>query len=107
VAFQGIIDSFGLGNELPPLTNCNISAGIPSISINSSLSIYPNPTTDQLYIKTEGTQPETTIIYDVNGSIIYTMPFKPEVDVQQLSSGVYFVEVNSNGTKARRPFVKM
>ena len=87
--------------------NINICEGIQQTSDNNAITLHPNPTTDQLYIKTENIQPETLSIYDVNGRMIYTMPFKPEVDVNQLSSGVYFVEVKSNSLVARKRFVKM
>jgi|GEM_PF-2878125 uncharacterized repeat protein (TIGR01451 family) len=73
----------------------------------NSITLFPNPTTDQLFIKTENITPETIIIYDVNGRIILTQPFKPEIDVTQLSSGVYFIEVQSRGEVARKRFVKM
>lgn len=72
-----------------------------------SISVYPNPATDQLFIKTQNIQPISTTVYDVNGRIIYTMPFKPIVDVNQLSNGVYFIEVTSNEGVARKKFVKM
>jgi hypothetical protein len=81
--------------------------GIPQIPTNNSITIYPNPATDQLFIKTENIQPQTTTIYDVNGRIIQTMPFKSEVDVHNLSSGVYIIELTSNVGVTRKRFVKM
>jgi hypothetical protein len=81
--------------------------GIPQINANNTISIYPNPATDQLFIKTENIQPQTTTIYDVNGCIIKTMPFKPEIDVDNLSSGIYIIELTNNDEVARKRFVKM
>lgn len=80
---------------------------IPKIPSNTSLTLSPNPTTNHLFIKTENIQPQTLSIYDVNGRMIYTTPFKPDVDVQQLSCGLYFVEVTCNEGTARKRFVKM
>ena len=107
VADLGIINNIALGDQLPPLANCNISSGISPIILSNSITLSPTPTTHQLYFKTENIQPQTLTVYDVNGSMIFTLPFKPEIDVTQLSSGVYFVEVKSNEGIARKRFVKM
>jgi hypothetical protein len=88
--------------------------GLQQITGNSTITLYPNPTTGQLFIKPEnlpagrqGIQPQTTTIYDVNGRIIQTMPFKSEADVKNLSPGVYFIELRSNGELARKMFIKI
>jgi uncharacterized repeat protein (TIGR01451 family) len=84
-----------------------ICEGIQQITANNAITIYPNPATDQLFIKTENIQPQTITIYDVDGRMIFTQPFKPEIEINQLSSGVYFIEVQSNEGVARKRFVKM
>jgi PKD repeat protein len=84
-----------------------ICEGINAISGPDMITLYPNPATDRLYITTQGAKPETISIYDVNGRMLYTMPFKPDIDIMKLNSGVYFVEVTGEGSIARKRFVKM
>jgi energy-converting hydrogenase Eha subunit C len=85
-----------------------VGEGIHQITAaDNSISLYPNPTTDQLFIKTENINPQTITIYDVDGRLIFTEPFKAEISISQLSSGVYFVEVQSNEGVGRKRFVKM
>ena len=80
--------------------------GIP-ITANYSIILYPNPATTQLFIKTENIQPVSITVYDVDGRKIFTQPFKAEVNINQLRSGVYSMEVNSNEGVVRKRFVKM
>jgi hypothetical protein len=85
-----------------------VGEGIHQITAaDNSISLYPNPTTDQLFIKTENINPQTITIYDVDGRLIFTEPFRAEISISQLSSGVYFVEVQSNEGVGRKRFVKM
>jgi hypothetical protein len=84
-----------------------LTTGISNPVVPVEFALSPNPTTGELLIKTEGNDPQTITIYDVNGRIILTQPFKPEIDVTRLSSGIYFVEVQSRGEVARKRFVKM
>jgi len=82
------------------------TTGITNIS-TTDVNIYPSPTTGQLFIQTNNLQPQTISIYDINGRIIYSLPFKPEIDISRLSSGIYFVEVNSVAGVMRKRLVKM
>jgi uncharacterized repeat protein (TIGR01451 family) len=87
--------------------NCQFFGAINSISNFVALTIYPNPTTDLIDIKTEGIQPQTTNIYDVNGQLVSTMRFTPQVDVSNLPAGVYLLEVTAPEGVGRRRFVKL
>lgn len=88
-------------------SNGQVITGICNLEDVLFLELYPNPTIDKLIIKTEGIQAETITIYDVNGRLVITMPFLPQLDVSGLSSGVYLIEIKSNIVPARQRFVKM
>ena len=99
----------GSASNTVGLYNC---LGIQTINTTGSITIYPNPATDQLFIKTENIQPQSISIYDVDGRIIFTQPFSAEININHLNSGVYFMEVNSKEDVApiiieRKMFVKM
>jgi uncharacterized repeat protein (TIGR01451 family) len=80
---------------------------VTQINPNNAISLYPNPASSLLYIKTEGIQPQTITIYDVNGQAVLTHLFTPELDIHNLASGVYLLEINSVEGVARKRWVKM
>lgn len=60
----------------------------------NNISIYPNPTTDYLYIKSnldiKGKQ-----IYDLNGRIINNLKFQVDkINLESLQPGIYFAKIN-------------
>ena len=85
----------------------DICEGINQISDNNAISIYPNPTTGKLQIQTYNLKAQTIVIYDLDGRRVLSQPFTTELNVNQLSSGVYFIEVKSKELTARKRFVKM
>ena len=64
----------------------------------TSLSIYPNPVDDRLYIETEA-QSLTIEIYDVFGRLQVTETPSHQgnltIDVENLKAGIYFVKINT------------
>jgi hypothetical protein len=80
--------------------------GIQPVNPDNAVSLYPNPASNLIYIKTEGLHPETITIYDAAGRKINTMPYAPEVDIHNLSAGVYLMEINSLEGVARKRWVK-
>ncbi len=81
--------------------------GIDGITGHFNITIYPNPANDHLFVKAEGILPETIVVYDVDGRLILTQAYQPEIDINQLSSGVYFIEVQAKGEVVRKKFIKM
>ena len=74
----------------------NCGESISETEKTSSLSLYPNPVNDKLYIETL-TQTLTVEIYDVYGRLqdykTTRLQGDLSVDVSSLNSGVYFVKV--------------
>ena len=84
-----------------------ITMGLHSITL-PSFNLYPNPAINELYLTSQNVQPLSIIIYDVEGRIICTKPFKNEIDISELYSGLYFVELKNNtGNCWRQRFIKM
>ena len=92
-------------------TTADYEQKAPSVSpvpgIYNTIYLYPNPASNLLFLIPGNIQPFSMTIYDINGRKIYAMPFKNEVDISNLSSGVYFVEVTSDAGKVRKRFIKM
>ncbi len=79
--------------------------------LNMEVSVYPNPTTETLFIKS----PETTgnisaNLYSLNGKLLQQQTLKTsltEMDVKYLNTGVYFmVFINETGLKQTLKFIK-
>lgn len=70
-------------------------------------SMYPNPTNEVLFIKSE----ETAIkyaIFDLSGrTLIKGTMSSTEIAVSQLNSGTYILQLELNGTSISKPFVKL
>jgi photosystem II stability/assembly factor-like uncharacterized protein len=86
----------------------NHDLGIAAISENSEIQfdIYPNPTSEKLYIQTESINGAKMKIVSITGALILEGVLQPEIDVANFKSGVYFIEILSNATIARKKFIK-
>ena len=79
------------------------TAGIDELEID--VDVYPNPASDFITISNV---PEgfNYTIYNTVGNILTTGTDTESIDVSTLNSGIYFIELNGNGQKARVSFVK-
>jgi len=85
-----------------------INQSDPELSVNENeipkINLYPNPTLDILFI--ESPQPiETVKIYNLQGQLIKEVSSN-NVDVSQLTTGLYFVQVVADGKSETKKFVK-
>jgi len=77
--------------------------GIEDNTINS-FSIYPNPTKGVLYIESQQ-QIETVKIYSLQGQLIKESS-NSKIDVSQLTTGLYFIQVTIEGIIITKKFIK-
>ena len=83
-----------------------VEGGESVSELNSSLSIYPNPAKDQLFVETEMAVEEISV-YDVFGRQQLAISGQQSaVDVSNLSNGVYFVKVKSENNEVVKRFIK-
>ena len=85
--------------------------GLNEHSSSDIISIYPNPATEQLYIRSlVGNDPIEINIYAVDGQLLSTLNVSSGVvvclPVDQWSKGVYHVHVKSASAAYTMPFVK-
>lgn len=70
-------------------------------TLETTLSLYPNPTKDQVTLGYAGGQPLTNaVILDVNGKMVMNIDLRTfsqtmTISLDALSSGVYFVQINA------------
>ena len=71
----------------------------------NSISIYPNPTSNTLHIKTTNQYPFDIIVYNVLGKeVIKTTVLNSTLDVSSLSKGIYLLKLENTDTAFK--FVK-
>ncbi len=74
-------------------------AGMEELTINY-LSIFPNPASNKLIIKTEqGVVYERIRIYDMQSKQVLDGKFKEETDIHELPPGVYWIDVTGKNNK--------
>lgn len=91
-----IIDDFQIGLTVP-----DDVVGLDEATVNS-ISLYPNPVENKLYINTETSLKKYTI-FSASGSIIKEGTHNT-IDVSSLESGMYFIRMN--GSKKAEKFIK-
>ena len=75
------------------------------LGIDDSLEIFPNPVRDQLYINSE-IAPATLILYDVFGKIILKETVQTNsLDLHNLASGIYLLELYFGKEKVVRKVI--
>lgn len=98
-------------------TGCNTVAevedacealGVEDVSLSNSIAIHPNPMQDNVTITTSnGITIDQVTLYDVSGKIVYTHNGgKSTIDVSNISSGIYFIVVNTNKGTYQQKLVK-
>ena len=93
-----------IGNSILNLSNVQLSN--PSFDLDRIL-VYPNPTSEVLFISSEGAAVQTIAIYDPLGQLIREQTGEvTQVDVSALPQGVYFMEINFDDGKTVQKFIK-
>ena len=94
-----------------PLTNSQfpVWGTCPSLGIDDlnqlDISIYPNPTSDTVYINSSSSQLKV-VVFDILGKQVLNKPNTNSVDVSSLSKGVYFIKVSDGINSSTKRFVK-
>ncbi len=86
--FPGFVDNFDYSNTV---TDCTTQ--INTFESSDDLRIYPNPTTDRIYIETKDAV--SVELLNINGSPIFNGT-KKEIDVSSYKEGIYFIKVTNN-----------
>ena len=73
----------------------------------ASFNVYPNPVNDKLYIEAE-TEIKEVVVYDVYGrrQVTETPSHQGSIDVSELNSGVYFIQIKTEEGNITKRFVK-
>jgi hypothetical protein len=98
----------------PIITNTATTTIIQRLSVEefeaNKVSIYPNPTNGRLNIKTKNNI-KTILVYDLNGRLLINKELNEnnsnhELDVSDLSSGFYFLEIKTDTASQVVKFIR-
>ena len=73
--------------------------------INGDLVVYPNPTSDFLYIKTSKLDIEKVFIFDLSGKLLFSEKSKT-IDVKNLPSATYIISIKTSNALKSFKFIK-
>lgn len=96
------------------LDNITLTATVPMSSnefFSNKFSTYPNPATSMISIvNSDNILVNEIFISDINGRIMLENKFsnvsEAQINVSQLNSGVYFININTDAGKAVKKFIK-
>jgi len=99
---QKLIDDFGW-----IITDGGLDCATASIEDQNQLdiSIYPNPTNDKLFIQGLSSSSRVSI-YNVLGKLVLSQTISKEIDVKQLSKGIYMLKIVDEQKEIVRKFIK-
>lgn len=82
-----------------------VAMSVPEKELDRSVSIYPNPTSDVVNLKSDFTI-RSIQVYDIQGRILITKLLSEEntsVDLSNYSSGIYYLKINTDkGAKTEK-----
>ena len=75
---------------------------------NEAFKIYPNPTSNLLNISDENNafQNSTIEIKNYLGQVVFTTPFASQINLQNLSAGMYFLTIQDKSSSKTVKFIK-
>jgi Flp pilus assembly secretin CpaC len=99
---QTLISAFGwdIRNDV---LDCS-TAGVDDQN-QLDISIYPNPTNDKLFIQGLSSSSRVSI-YNVLGKLVLSQTISKEIDVKQLSKGIYMLKIVDEQKEIVRKFIK-
>lgn len=83
----------------------NPPASIAETQNPSSISVYPNPASETVFISLDDTQVESIDIIDQSGRLLMRQYGKTTLDVSGLNAGAYMVVVRTSGNILHQPLI--
>ncbi len=96
-------------SDIFELTVNDTTTSINTCNTFKDLELFPNPSNRSIYIRTGSSLPvfEYYTIIDVNGIVVKKSLFKSEeIDISQISQGVYYIIFESKNTVISKLFIK-
>jgi hypothetical protein len=86
-------------------TPLNLTVGMEEVNQKGAIKLYPNPASNQIQLGTEE-RLKSVLVSDVNGKPVEVNRVNNLIDVSNLSSGLYFIQVETENGMFREKFIK-
>ncbi|MES2566676.1 MAG: T9SS type A sorting domain-containing protein [Bacteroidota bacterium] len=83
----------------------NSVTGIPEMVYSSRLTVYPNPASESLKIKSDLSSEAIFEVYDILGNEVLKQQNLQELDLSHYEKGVYFIKVTDKETSLTKTFM--
>jgi len=109
--FNGILDDFRYWNksltidEINQLCNSTLSVAEHD-NPDFSIIIYPNPAGNLLFLNSNSIEIEKIKIFNSLGQVIYTSEFNSIIDISNLKTGLYYINLISSNGVITKQFLK-
>ncbi len=70
-----------------------------------NIEIFPNPATNYLLIRNQGTDIEKITILTPQGRVLRQMNFEKKIYLDKLDAGLYFIKLEAQGQAVFKPFI--
>lgn len=101
------IDQCFAGSEFSAVQSFDITAtSVAGQSLNTSVSVFPNPATDYINLVTE--RESRVSISDIRGTEIYSgsVTGNERIDITELTNGIYILRIDEGGKSQTKRFIK-
>ncbi len=78
-----------------------------SIAGFDNLKLYPNPTSDYLFVDNAGNDIKSIFIYSVTGKKIISTQGKNKINIKDLNKGIYKIVIETKDNRITKSFIKM
>jgi len=94
----------------PSLANCS-SLSIDDVSIEDTITIYPNPAQNQLFINTSNNFNNASVsLIDINGRVVINKTLNltgtNSIDISRLETGLYIINISGDNFNYNKKIVK-
>jgi len=108
ISFEYILDS-NVGYSVRCLRNASATQ-ITVIDNSEQFSIYPNPATDEIIIRSENSSSMDLSIYGIEGKLVLQKQLKHQenhIDISALPEGIYAVSIRSSQGIVQKKLIKV
>lgn len=99
--------SNGSGLSLLRLSETNLN--VDNLNFEKSILIYPNPTTNKIYVENNSQHPiQKILILDASMKVLFEKDFPNQfIDISDFHSGIYFIQINVEGYSFYKKILKI
>ncbi len=72
-----------------------------------NLKLYPNPTSDYLFMENTGSDIKSIVIYSMAGKKIFSTHGRNKIDIKYLKKGIYKIVIKTKESKITKSFIKI